>query len=716
MNWPPSEPYRRSARVTLAALGMIAAIFCGWLTLSGPSIAHAFETTVADASQISARYLAWKQGGERIVLNKGWTVFRNQIIPAGNFENRSCNLAKGGQSPQPVSIPDIWGPTFTANLVSGHGVATYCLEVQLPDSLQTLGLHLGTIRSIYAVYVLNSYNGYAERPMLLHRNGDPMLGNAQEAGNPSAPDLALPNDLRHFKLVIQVNNYVHKQGGLLEAPSVDLLAHLNAQERRDSSYLTALVLLLSTIAIAALFIGRTQDNSARHYIFAWLAAAAAFRVFLVSDLVWDYFPTFTLSRKYDFEYLSLFLFAPAYYAFICSLFRKGRIQPIDVAMYGLCAICGFFALCVAPFFPPGTITLLREPFQIFCIIIALMLAIIVIKALIRDARHRIDALIVMGAALATIVYEMLATTSIFYSSLELSQLLIIFMTALYVRNFVSNFRQVEAERDALTRSLKLANSDLEKRAQALSQAFARAEESSRAKSEFLATMSHELRTPLNAVIGFSEMMMREIFGKLGAAQYEDYARDIHASGTHLLAVVDDILDLSRVETGNDEVQEENLDVVEIAQLVLSFVRPQAERSNVHCSLDITGPLPLLKADARKMKQILINLVSNAIKFNVENGTVTVRLSCGMAGFVVQVADTGIGMRPEEIPKAMTRFGQIEGALNRKYEGLGIGLSIVQALSAQHGAKFTMESEFGKGSLASVIFPVERCISRERQSA
>tara|TARA_R110000824_G_scaffold118960_16_gene272438 strand:- start:24296 stop:26428 length:2133 start_codon:yes stop_codon:yes gene_type:complete len=671
---------------------------------------------ITPAATVQEHIVDSSQKGGAVMLDTGWRVFRNQLIEPRTFINATCELRGQSRRSESVKLPDFWGPAFTTDTRTGHGTATYCLEVSLPQDSQTLGLHLGIMRSIFAVYAINIQAGRLQEPVLLHQNGDPGNGFDEEPKSPYLPDLAIPNDMRHFKLIVLLDNHVHKQGGFITAPTIDVLARLDAQQRRTSALQSALMLVLFAVAIAALLIGKTHDDRRRHFIFAALAASSAFRVFMVSDQIWDYVPSLTLARKYDLEYVSLFLIASSYYAFICSLFRKDKMHPVDKVMYSLSAACCIFAIFLAPFFPPGTITLLREPFQIFCIAMCVVLAVLVVRALLIDPSKRIDAAIVMASALITLVYEMLSSAMYIRNSMELSQLLIIFVTALYVRNFVSGFRRVEAERDALTSSLQKANADLEQRAQALTKAFARAEESSRAKSEFLATMSHELRTPLNAVIGFSEMMTREIFGKLGAPQYEGYAKDIYNSGTHLLAVVNDILDLSRVETGNDEVQDEPVNTTEIAKLVLSFVKPQAERANVSCHLEVIGDLPQLRADPRKLKQILINLVSNAIKFNNSGGQVTIQLQREPVGFAFRVIDTGIGMRPDEIPKAMARFGQIDGALNRKYEGLGIGLSIVQALSAQHGALFQIDSEFGMGTCATVTFPSTRCLDTQALSA
>lgn len=642
------------------------------------------------------------------MLNNGWTVVYDKIISPNDFINNTCDLNGHEPTAKIVNLPDVWGPSFTTDISTGHGVATYCLDMRLPYKEHSLALHLGTIRSTFAVYAIRSIVGRSETTVLLYRNGDPANAEPEVVTNPTAPDIALPNDVTHFKIVIQVANYIHKQGGIIEVPVIDSLKRLSSIERRANALSTALVLLLLLVALVTLAVGRAIKASKSYIPFAFLAGASAFRVILVSNLIWDYFPDLPLSRKYDLEYLSLFMIALAYYAFACALFRNSHVHVIDKIVYGIGTLCCLFTMFVTPFLPPGTVTLLREPFQFFCLIMALTLTGVVLNSIWNRSIKRIDALVVLGAALITLIYETMSTFKLVHSSMELSQFLIIFVTVLYVYRFVVNFHRVEAERDDLTRSLLTANVALEARADALSHAIVRAEESVRAKSEFIATMSHELRTPLNAVIGFSEMMRLEVFGPLGAKKYIEYANDINASGTHLLAVVNDVLDLSRVETGNDELHEEILRVEDVANLVLNLVKPQAEHHHVTCLLDASADLPSLYADARKLKQILINLVSNAIKFNIAQGIVTVQLHIEESEFCIRVIDTGIGMHQSDIPKALTRFGQVDGNLNRKYEGLGIGLSIVQALGVQHGARLEVDSTFGQGTTMSVIFPAERC--------
>ena len=171
-----------------------------------------------------------------------------------------------------------------------------------------------------------------------------------------------------------------------------------------------------------------------------------------------------------------------------------------------------------------------------------------------------------------------------------------------------------------------------------------AEAADHAKSEFLAAMSHELRTPLNAVIGFSEVIMSEAFGPVGSAKYRDYAKDINESGQHLLSLINDILDLSKVESGEGELHEDDIEILDVTQSVLVLVKGRAHKGGVVLETDLAEELPMLRADERKLKQILVNLLSNAIKFTEAGGKVGLRAWCQQdSGHVFQIADTGIGI-------------------------------------------------------------------------
>jgi len=238
-----------------------------------------------------------------------------------------------------------------------------------------------------------------------------------------------------------------------------------------------------------------------------------------------------------------------------------------------------------------------------------------------------------------------------------------------------------------------------------------AEIANRAKSEFLANMSHELRTPLNAIIGFSDIMRNEMFGPLGNTNYREYAGDIRDSGDHLLSLINDILDLSKVEAGKYELLEEDIDVADIVTGSLRLLKPKYEDAKLEMSVALSPGLPHLHADSRGLKQILINLLSNAIKFTPAGGKICVSARLDADGrFVLAVTDTGIGMTPSEIEKAMTLFGQADGAMDRQYQGTGLGLPLVDAMVSLHGGEFRVDSAPGEGTTTTVILPANRVCS------
>jgi two-component system cell cycle sensor histidine kinase PleC len=253
-------------------------------------------------------------------------------------------------------------------------------------------------------------------------------------------------------------------------------------------------------------------------------------------------------------------------------------------------------------------------------------------------------------------------------------------------------------------------SDRETAQEALRHAKEQAELADRSKSQFLANMSHELRTPLNAIIGFSEIMTDRLFGPLGDARYEEYARDIRESGRHLLMLINDILDLSKIEARQATLREEQVSLAEVVDACVRLVDDRAQRGNLSLAIADFDAFPPIWADRVKLKQILLNLLSNAIKFTPAGGSVGLSGARGPDGsLIVRVTDTGIGMRAQDIPSALQPFRQVESSLSRKHEGTGLGLPLTKAIIEMHGGTLAIASVPGEGTTVSFTIPAERVI-------
>jgi signal transduction histidine kinase len=250
--------------------------------------------------------------------------------------------------------------------------------------------------------------------------------------------------------------------------------------------------------------------------------------------------------------------------------------------------------------------------------------------------------------------------------------------------------------------------------QTLRKAWQQAESASRSKSEFLANMSHELRTPLNAIIGFSEIIKGEVLGPLGTPRYRDYAQDILESGQHLLSVINDILDLSKIEAGEFDLNDDAIDIGNLVSQVVRLLHERAEKAHQTLAVEIEPDFPLLFVDQRVIKQCLINLLSNAIKFSPEAGHVKLHVGrCADGRAALTITDNGIGMKPEEIPDVLRPFAQLESPFSKRHDGTGLGLPLTQSFIRAHGGDMEIESQEGKGTKITLYLPAQRLISPNR---
>ncbi len=278
-----------------------------------------------------------------------------------------------------------------------------------------------------------------------------------------------------------------------------------------------------------------------------------------------------------------------------------------------------------------------------------------------------------------------------------------------VRVVLGRTRSRTAGLAARVTELETTNRELERTAFELRRSLGITEEALRSKTQFLASMSHELRTPLNAIIGFSELLANEVYGKLGDSHYRDYAQDICDSGKHLLGVINDVLDISKLDTVVTETYAEPLDLAEFLHKTMQMVRPQAERAAIVLTEKFDGNLPSMLTDERRLRQVLLNLLSNAIKFTAQGGSVSISAYRQGGSVSITVSDTGVGIAPDDIPKAMENYGQVQTGWSRTQEGTGLGLPLAKRLVELLGGSFVLESKVGVGTSIIVTFPPEQLL-------
>jgi len=245
---------------------------------------------------------------------------------------------------------------------------------------------------------------------------------------------------------------------------------------------------------------------------------------------------------------------------------------------------------------------------------------------------------------------------------------------------------------------------------ALRQAKEQADAASRAKSEFLGTMSHELRTPLNAIIGFTEIMKEGVMGPIDNAHYRSYVADIHFSSTHLLNLINEILDVTKAEAGKLEVQEEVFDLRNVIEAVVRISGPPIDKAGVSVTIDLPADLPWLRGDEGKTRQVFFNLVSNAVKFTPAGGRIEISGRFDdQSGLSITVTDSGIGIAPHDLSRVLEPFVQVDSSLSRRHQGTGLGLPAVKGIMELHQGGIELQSTVGVGTAATITFPPERAV-------
>jgi PAS domain S-box-containing protein len=274
-----------------------------------------------------------------------------------------------------------------------------------------------------------------------------------------------------------------------------------------------------------------------------------------------------------------------------------------------------------------------------------------------------------------------------------------------VHDYIYSVEVIHFEDEDLLLGIGRDVTDLKRNTDELRRHMEAAELASRSKSEFLANMSHELRTPLNAILGFSEVIGSEMFGPVGHPRYRDYAKDIYGSGRLLLGIIDDLLDLSRLEYGKLDIRAESVEAAEIVEACTRLVDGKAREARVRVVAALPAVPVHFEADALRLKQVLLNLLTNAVKYTPEGGRVTIGVSAQQNGEILfDVVDTGIGMTAHEVEIALQPFGQVENAMTRHQQGTGLGLPLAKGLVELHGGRLTIESTPKLGTRVAVTLP------------
>lgn len=649
-----------------------------------------------------------------------WHFQRDGNIPlAGKwryYDHRwAADIPVGDTSGVGTLVPGSWPADPVTRTTSQSGYATYALRLRIPASPSNdrLAIATGYWHSAYRVYA----NG-----QLIAESGSPSATAEGEVARAYSKIALLPatNDI---ELRVEISNHLDRHGGAFQPPKLGLESGLRAQLDVMRSVSAFLVGAMFFAALYHMVLFRLDLSTRTNMWFAWLAGMLGIRTLLIEPLAAYSVDVLGQDWVWRIDYASSVALLPLCYQFFRLSFPRQLSSALSPWIWGFGVGAAAFSLIGGPV--PGewgvkVAELVAAPFILY------------LTYSLSKAVHQKES----GAALSLAGWVLCAIASVndillengLIDSINLIPFGFLAFFLCLSGMLASQFRFAYRQAQSVSQTLRNENHELEeavhkrtieleekldelrRNQSALEQAREQAVSANTAKSRFLATMSHELRTPLNSILGFSEIIRDEKIGPINEARYSEYAAHINESGAHLLSLIGDILDMSRIEAGRLELQFEELVIEDVVKAALNRAATR-ERKAVDAVDICLGPdLPMLKADRRTLLQMLINLISNALKFTPEGGKIT--LSAFMrpeGGVTLQVADTGIGMEPSDIPKALQPFSQVDDNLWRRHEGSGLGLAIVKSLMEQHQGTLVLQSKKGTGTTAQLEFPSSRTI-------
>ena len=595
-----------------------------------------------------------------------------------------------------AQVPGPW-PSFDAR--SGgtrrNGFGTYVLRVKLPAAPEgdRFAFDTGQIQSAYRIIA----NG-----KVIAAPGKPGATKAAERAFSYSVLADLPDGARDVQIEMQVSNHLMPHGGIFMAPKIGLKSMLEA-ERRSIEMVSLIVVgaLIFTACYHIAFMGVTRAGYANVW-FGALAALFGVRMFLFEPLASATVPLIGQDWVWRLDFAVTVLLIPTACWFLALSFPKHIARMVPALLMSACGALALASLIEGP-------TVGQYSLEIFEFLGIVTLPYLV-QGIVRSALSRehgaalalLGIVVVSVAALHDILLDNIIIAGPNFLPVGCVAFFLCFSGALTQRSHHA-FIKSELLVDERTRELEWKVAELE-------QARAAAVSANIAKSRFLANMSHELRTPLNAILGFAEIVRDRLFGADAGDRYSEYAANIHTSGSHLLGLINDILDLSKIEAGKLDLDEVRVDLGEEAQAAMRLLDPQASKKNVLMALDMPEPI-FVRGDARALKQIVVNLLSNAVKFTPTDGVVSIAIRrADDRATTVTVSDTGIGIRGEDLQRIFETFGQSRHDVRARNEaGTGLGLPIVKGLVEAMEGKIDIDSMIDVGTTITITLPPHRAL-------
>jgi signal transduction histidine kinase len=701
-----SSTINMEVAIVCCVIGLLVLAACTWFLFSHPSkIAPAPRAGYVDLSK-------WDFAHDGAVRLNGVWLYHDRQWSA------DANATPGVRT----AVPGPWHAAQRGPWDDSYGFGTYTLTVKLPAAQRgdSFGIDTGRPLSAYRLYA----NG-----KLIAQNGMPSATAKYERADPYSTLGAIDPSASTVRLSLEISNHVANYGGIAFAPSVGLMGDLQSARYRVQTISDIIFGILLFAAFYHLALSRFGQGGPAHLCFALLAALTGFRNLLLEPHAHDVVSLIGQIWVWRLQYATTALMVVTVYWFLALSFRRYLSRIYGLLLTAVCL--GVAAISLVSNVTVGEFGL-KCVETVDCIsIVYLTQAIaraawagekgaklaflgwlIVAAAIVHDIL--IDNAVIAGAdaipfgCVAFFLCLSGAMTARSQADLDKAERL-----SAQLANLNARLETDVAER---TSELKQKVLELEQQKIELEHSRAAAVSANETKSRFLANMSHELRTPMNAILGFSEVIHKRLFGD-DTERYSQYAADIHTSGSRLLSLINDILDLSKIEAGKLQLTDTPLRLSDAIRDAMRLLEARAAEKTVRLHYDAGMPFVLL-ADERAIHQILVNLLTNAVKFTRPGGNVSVVARCESDGTLcLAVVDDGVGIKAEDIDHVMESFGQSRhDVVTDSERGTGLGLPIVKGLVAAHGGTFRLESTFGAGTIAIAIFPAYRVLGAQQGAA